>query len=188
MKATVPPREQAHALCIYIAGGPIDEDDDMADWIDGEAEVELRATEARDFTWTDDPEPEPAKPVPRPKWPAMSESMIKRQLASMEERGAQSDDDEAKTEPQRPTWTAETRKRTHPDEDGATVEPYRPPKREAGQLQKYRIECDGRIRCERLLLGDTVADWLARIIRQTGEEWHCLVYKGERTDEETPMT
>jgi hypothetical protein len=74
-KAKLTPRERVHALQVYIMEALLDDADDMADWCDADVTLELRATEARDFTWTDDPEPEPA-PAAKSSWTPMSKEEI----------------------------------------------------------------------------------------------------------------
>jgi hypothetical protein len=157
-----PPREQAHALQVGIIGALIDEEDEIVDWIGEAVEVELRATEARDFTRNDHAEPTEPKRE-RPKWPAMLNTEVERLMEQFKRRYVGSDDDEKK------------------------MELYWPPKSEIRHVQKYRIECDRRIRYEKLALGDTVANWLERISRQKGEEWHWLVRNWERVDEATRL-
>jgi hypothetical protein len=98
VKASLPPREQAHALQVYIDEALIDEADEMMDWIRSDVEVKLRATEARDFTWTNDPEPAPPKRE-RPRWPAMKRTEVETVMEKFKKREVGSDDEEKKVQP-----------------------------------------------------------------------------------------
>jgi hypothetical protein len=99
VKASLAPREQAHALCVSIGDALIDEEDEIAGWSWGDAVAELRGTEAIDNTWIDDPEEEQT----RPSWSPMTQAEIDLRLTSLKQHGTCSDDEDVKkTQPYRP--------------------------------------------------------------------------------------
>jgi hypothetical protein len=75
-----------------------------------------------------------------------------------------------------------------PSEEAKRVRPYVPPRQTGFQSQRYTIEANRRIRYERILEGDTVATFLARISKQTKEEWHWLSRNGAHVADTEPMT
>lgn len=147
-------REQEHAQCVCIDGALIDEEDEMADWINPKTMITLPREQDQDKSWRDDAEE--AAPPERKTWPPMTQEEISNRLAGF------------------------THEDQHSDDEMIRRRAYKPAGRRGEEMQQYRIECERRTRWEPIEEGDTVESWLARISRKTGEQWQGMWHKGVR--------